>query len=65
MIHVESIVDFSESMPLLFFLFLLSFCTTDDSISKKIVVSMVPHSSTLAWKIHEQRSLVGCSPWGR
>ena len=22
------------------------------------------HSSTLAWKIHEQRSLVGCSPWG-
>ena len=26
---------------------------------------MVPHSSTLAWKIHGQRSLVGCSPWGR
>jgi len=24
---------------------------------------MVPHSSTLAWKIHGQRSLVGCSPW--
>ena len=26
--------------------------------------AMAPHSSTLAWKIHEQRSLVGCSPWG-
>ena len=26
---------------------------------------MAPHSSTLAWKIHGQRSLVGCSPRGR
>jgi len=26
---------------------------------------MAPHSSTLAWKIHRPRSLVGCSPWGR
>ena len=26
---------------------------------------MAPHSSTRAWKIHGQRSLVGCSPWGR
>ena len=26
--------------------------------------AMVPHSSTLAWKI-PWRSLVGCSPWGR
>ena len=25
---------------------------------------MAPHSSTLAWKIYGQRSLVGCSPWG-
>ena len=25
---------------------------------------MAPHSSTLAWKITWQRSLVGCSPWG-
>ena len=24
-----------------------------------------PHSSTLAWRIHRRRSLVGCSPWGR
>ena len=24
---------------------------------------MAPHSSTLAWKIHGGRSLVGCSPW--
>ena len=27
--------------------------------------AMAPHSSTLAWKIHRRRSLVGCSPWGR
>ena len=26
---------------------------------------MAPHSSTLAWKIHGWRSLVGCSPCGR
>ena len=26
---------------------------------------MAPYSSTLAWKIHGWRSLVGCSPWGR
>ena len=26
---------------------------------------MAPHSSTLAWKTHGRRSLVGCSPWGR
>ena len=26
---------------------------------------MAPHSSTLAWKTPGQRSLVGCSPWGR
>jgi len=26
---------------------------------------MAPHSSTLAWKIHRWRGLVGCSPWGR
>ena len=25
---------------------------------------MAPHASTLAWKIHGWRSLVGCSPWG-
>ena len=27
--------------------------------------AMAPHSSTLAWKFHGRRSLVGCSPWGR
>ena len=27
--------------------------------------SMATHSSTLAWKIHGRRSLVGYSPWGR
>ena len=26
--------------------------------------AMAPHSSTLAWKTHGWRSLVGCSPWG-
>ena len=26
---------------------------------------MAPHSSTLAWKIHGWRSLVGFGPWGR
>ena len=25
---------------------------------------MAPHSSTLAWKPHGWRRLVGCSPWG-
>ena len=27
--------------------------------------AMAPHSSTFAGKSHGQRSLVGCSPWGR
>ena len=27
--------------------------------------AMAPHSSTLAWKIHGWRRLVGCSPWRR
>ena len=26
---------------------------------------MATDSSVLAWEIHGQRSLVGCSPWGR
>ena len=26
---------------------------------------MAPHSSSLAWKIHGQRSLLSYSPWGR
>ena len=26
--------------------------------------AVAPHSSTLAWKIHGWRRLVGCSPWG-
>ena len=33
-----------------------------NTVSEKAVA---PHSSTLAWKIHGRRSLVGCSPWGR
>ena len=27
--------------------------------------SMATHSSVLPWRIHGQRSLVGCGPWGR
>ena len=27
--------------------------------------AMAPHSSSLAWKIHGQRSLLSYSPWGR
>ena len=33
----------------------------EDSLEKE----MATHSSVLAWKFHGQRSLVGCSPWGR
>ena len=31
----------------------------DRNVEKEIAT----HSSILAWKIHGQRSLVGCSPW--
>ena len=41
---------------------LLAFVCEALFVSEK---AMAPHSSTLAWKIHGQRSLVGCSPWGR
>ena len=34
-------------------------------IGRKLEKAMAPHSSTLAWKIHGWKSLVGCSPWGR
>ena len=40
----------------------LSFFLSNTYILEK---AMAPHSSTLAWKIHGRRSLVGCSPWGR
>ena len=33
----------------------------EDSLEK----AMATHSSTLAWKSHGQRSLVGYSPWDR
>ena len=33
----------------------------EDPLEKEIAI----HSSTIAWKIHGQRSLVGYSPWGR
>ena len=31
----------------------------------KLEKAMVPHSSTLAWKIPWMEEPVGCSPWGR
>ena len=39
--------------------------TISRNVSWSMEKAMAPHSSTLAWKIHGQRSLVGCSPWGR
>ena len=32
--------------------------------TKKAEKAMASHSSTLAWKIHGRKSLVGYSPWG-
>ena len=37
---------------------------TDIYLVPSVCQAMAPHSSTLAWKIHGQRSLLGCSPWG-
>ena len=37
-----------------------SILSGEESLEKE----MVTHSSILAWEIHGQRSLVGCSPWG-
>ena len=37
----------------------------NSSLSPSEEKAVAPHSSTLAWKIHGQRSLVGCSTWGR
>ena len=39
-------------------------CPFSGSLAVYAEKAMAPHSSTLAWKIHGQRSLVGCSPWG-
>ena len=36
------------------------FLGQEDPLEKE----MASHSSILAWKIHGQRSLAGCSPWG-
>ena len=33
----------------------------EDPLEKEMAI----HSSTIAWEIHGQRSLVGYSPWGR
>ena len=34
------------------------------SALKLFILSMATHSSTLNWKSHGRRSLIGCSPWG-
>ena len=39
---------------------LIRFLGWEDSLEKE----MATHSSILAWRIHEERSLVGYSPWG-
>ena len=39
----------------------VQFLCQEDLLEKE----MATHSSTLAWKNHERRSLVGYSPWGR
>ena len=39
----------------------VQFLCQEDLLEKE----MAPHSSTLAWKNHGRRSLVGYSPWGR
>ena len=33
-------------------------------LGRSLEMEMAAHSSILAWKIHEQRSLMGYSPWG-
>ena len=46
----------------------LTWTTPSLFIRRRVNISekaMAPHSSTLAGKSHGQRSLVGCSPWGR
>ena len=36
------------------------FLGREDPLEKEMAI----HSSTLAWKIHGRRSLIGYSPWG-
>ena len=43
-------------------LLLVLYCVVIDKDSEK---ALVTHSSILRGKSHGQRSLVGCSPWGR
>ena len=39
----------------------VQFLGQEDPLEKE----MSTHSNILAWEIHGQRSLAGCSPWGR
>ena len=34
------------------------------SFQRQVEKALATHSSTLAWKTHGRRRLVGCSPWG-
>ena len=34
-------------------------------LGRSLEEEMATYCSILAWRIHGQRSLVGCSPWGR
>ena len=55
----------SSSQPLFSFSLHLKSSTHLSNVSLRITEkAMAPHSSTLG-KSHGQRSLVGCSPWGR
>ena len=54
---MQSLNHWTTREALYIFFNLILYCI----ISEK---AMAPHSSTLAWRIHGWRSLVGCSPWG-
>ena len=66
--QVIGCLSFQSLQWVYFLLWMLS--VIDTSIHINLVLgnslekAMAPHSSTLAWKSHGQRSLVGCSPWG-
>ena len=61
-VHMNPIVqNQSSGSDSIQFVVLLSL---SHQIANSAEKAMAPHSSTLAWTIHGQRSLVGCSPWG-
>ena len=54
-LHGEDFLNMWYSWP--------NICRFWNCIRREMEKAMAPHSSTLAWKIHGQRSLVGWSPW--